>query len=62
MKELASKFERFYKQRQHNKNLNWLNQYGSVEVAPVFKKDKNYILVVNCFQAAILNCYNDGDV
>lgn len=62
MKELSQKFERFYKASHHNKNLNWLTQYGTVEVQPVFKQDKPYQLIVNVFQAAILNCYNENDV
>lgn len=62
MKQMQFNFERWYATRAHNKKLFWLTQYGQVEVQPKFVLSKTYTLVVNSFQAAILDCYNERDV
>lgn len=60
IKALHSKFEMFYKRKHNNtKKLVMLNQYGSVEVKPLFVADKKpYQLNVNVVQAAILALFN----
>ena len=61
MKELTVKFERFYNSKFNNRKLMWLSQFGTVEMTPLFTTRKGYQLIVNVFQAAVLNMFNDSD-
>lgn len=49
MKEITSKFERFYHSKFNNRKLMWLSQFGTVEMSPTFTQRKGYQLIVNVF-------------
>ncbi len=55
-----TKFDTFYKNKHSNRNLKWLWQHGSVEVATNFTP-KKYQLVLNVFQCAVVSLYNGPD-
>ena len=61
MKELTVKFERFYNSKFNNRKLMWLSQFGTVEMSPLFTTRKGYQLIVNVFQATVLNLFNEKD-
>jgi len=39
-----------------------MNNYGEVEIKPLFNTKRSFILVANLIQAAILDCYNEKDI
>ena len=61
----ANKYTLYYNNQENYKKrkLNWLHQYGSVEIKATFthpetQKTKSYQLVCNVFQASILGLFN----
>ena len=40
----------------------WMNNYGEVEIKPLFNTKISFILVTNVIQAVILDCYNFKDI
>jgi cullin 3 len=55
------KFETYYKNKLHQRRkLNWALQNGSVEIKTQHIAARNYMFIVNVFQATILCLYNEG--
>lgn len=61
MKDLAANFLIYYSKKFNNRKLEWLNQYGTLEITPTYTEKKNYSLIVNVYQASILSIYNDAN-
>lgn len=49
LSEMTTKFERFYNSKFNNRKLKWLNQFGTVDMTPMFTARKGYQLVCNVF-------------
>lgn len=60
MKQCTEDFKNFYTHKHHNRRLEWLFHNGQCEVQPLFG-EKPYQLVVNVFQATILDLFNQQD-
>jgi len=52
-------FTRYYKNKHPNRQLKWMYQFGQIECQPTFITERNYQLVVNCFQISVLSLFND---
>ena len=61
MKSAMDKFSQWYMHKHQNHQLAWSFTNGAVELQTTFTQGKRYILVVNCYQAAILGLFNDID-
>ena len=61
MKSCVNRFEQWFKSKNQNRQLTWMNAHGQVELQTTFTQGKKYTLVVNTFQAAILCMFNEGD-
>ena len=61
IKACESEFETFYAEQHKRRALKWIYHYGTCELHTTFA-DKEYLLITNLQQAAILCLYNDIDV
>lgn len=60
LKSCVTRFDAWFKQKNQNRQLTWMNAHGQVELQTTFTAPKRYMLVANCFQAAILCLFNEG--
>lgn len=60
MKSCTTQFLAFYKNKHHNRRLDWLYQHGQTEVQPTFTHEP-YELIMNVFQATIISLFNEKD-
>ena len=60
MQTLADKFSTFYNESNHNKNLTFLNQYGSCEIKALFN-DQGLVITTTPTQACLLSKFNIKD-
>ena len=52
-------FSRYYQNKNTNRELKWMYQFGQIEVHQTYLKERNYQLVVNVFQISVLSLFND---
>jgi hypothetical protein len=59
LKNCVDRFERYYHNKHQNRKLQWMYQFGQLELHPTYITERNYQLVVNVFQATVLSLFND---
>jgi cullin 4 len=59
LKSCIDRFEMYYHNKHQNRKLQWMYQFGQVELHPTYIVERNYQLVVNVFQASILSLFNE---
>ena len=60
MRTTMYKFTQWYKNKNQNRQMTWSFLHGQVEMQTSFAA-KRYTVVVNCYQAAILDLFNEKD-
>jgi hypothetical protein len=60
MQSIQVKFNQFYNDKFSNRKLMWVFNNGNLTMQTTYLK-KSYVLVVNVFQAAVLNLFNDNN-
>ena len=61
MKSAMDKFQQWYMHKHQNHQLTFSFTNGAVELLTKFTQARRYVLVVNCYQAAILDLFNEID-
>lgn len=61
MENVTLKFQNFYNKKFKNRKMIWLSNHGKVQLQTTYLS-KNYQIIANCFQTAILILFNENEI